>query len=246
MSEVGAPPSHPHLSDLYLAAAAAEGDEVAFELIERNAMSKIAAAVRKFDRSTEFADEVHQRVREFLFVPRDGTRGIGNYRGAGTLLAWVNVIAIRCALSLRRSEHRRERREQFAAAIPDNDPPADPELQAFKAENQEALRNALSEACAGIPARERAVLRMNVLEQMSIDRIGQIYGVHRATAARWLQNARARLRDDARARLAESLGLARNEVSTVERLLRSGLDLTLSRVLREPNATKDSAGSESE
>ena len=65
----------------------------------------------------------------------------------------------------------------------------------YKRELQQAFREAL----ASLTSKERNLLRYHYLENLSIDKIGLMYGVHRATAARWINAARENLCKQTRA-----------------------------------------------
>jgi len=56
-----------------------------------------------------------------------------------------------------------------------------------------ASEAAFREAVTLLSSRERNLLRYHFLAELSIDQIGTIYQVHRATAARWLARAQERL-----------------------------------------------------
>ncbi len=61
--------------------------------------------------------------------------------------------------------------------------------------------------------------------------------MHRATAARWLQAARAAVLDGTQGELIRRLRLSRTELANVMRLIESQLDVSLPRLLgREPAA----------
>jgi RNA polymerase sigma-70 factor (ECF subfamily) len=70
-----------------------------------------------------------------------------------------------------------------------------------------------------------------VVDGLSIDALGEIYGVHRATAARWI----AKIREDLLARTREAFSarakVGRAEFESLLRLARSQLDVSLRRVL---------------
>ncbi len=70
-------------------------------------------------------------------------------------------------------------------AAPEHEPEAAMMLKAHKA----ALTEAFREALASLDPRERSVLRYHFVERLGIDAIGELYRVHRATAARWIERA---------------------------------------------------------
>lgn len=225
-----AAPNLDHTDDLYLLLSCLEADERALAAFQTSHLAPLLPALRSIDPSPDFGAEVLDRLTSELFTgPSPSAHG---YLGTGPLSAWVRVSAIRAGLKLRRSQERRLAREGVAAAREQLvKRPEDPELQAFRATHGQALGLSLAEACRALPARERSALRLNLVEGLSIDDIAALYGVHRATAARWVNRAKDRLRDDTRERLAQRLGLSPSEVSSVERALRSGLEITLSRIL---------------
>ncbi len=94
----------PHATDLYLAMACATGDPRALQLFDESFLVKVSAFIARVDRSPAFADEVRQRLRDTLLVPKTGRAGIAAYAGRGALVSWVHVAALRTALNLQRSE----------------------------------------------------------------------------------------------------------------------------------------------
>ena len=67
----------------------------------------------------------------------------------------------------------------------------------------------------------------------SIDVLGSMYSVNRATAARWLAAARRSLMDGARARLRAQLRLSESECDSLVALVRSSLDISIVKQLSE-------------
>jgi RNA polymerase sigma-70 factor (ECF subfamily) len=73
---------------------------------------------------------------------------------------------------------------------------------------------------------------MHFVDGLTIDEIGALYQVHRATAARWISGARNTLLADTRARLTARLALTPSQFDSLMRLVRSELDLSLQRLVR--------------
>jgi RNA polymerase sigma-70 factor, ECF subfamily len=231
-----------HAEDLYLACACARGDEEAIRLLEDRYLSQVVAAVRAIDAAAEVLDEVKQRMRASLLVA-DGDRPakIGEYAGRGALRSWLGVTAARTTLMLLRSRRRAARGQNddwsAALALPAT---GNPELELFKAQYTAEFSAAIRAACASLPDRERAVLRLHFVEGLGIDQIGSVYGVHRATAARWVGRARTLLHDDTRARLQAELALSPSELESLTALVRSQLEVSLSQLF--PADAHDDAG----
>jgi RNA polymerase sigma-70 factor, ECF subfamily len=77
-----------------------------------------------------------------------------------------------------------------------------------------------------------ALLRYNVLEGLNIEEIGKIYGVHRATVARWITAARESILGRTRDELERRFGITAVEIDSIVRLVQSRLDVSMERVLR--------------
>src|SRR5690606_22138360 len=86
------------------------------------------------------------------------------------------------------------------------------------------------EVIRGLPERERFALRMHVLANWNVSRIGEALGTHRATAARWIVSAKARLNDNVRLLLSQRLDLPPAELARVFALLSTQFDMRLSQV----------------
>jgi len=76
------------------------------------------------------------------------------------------------------------------------------------------------------------VLRQHTLDGQSIDRLAALHGVHRATAARWIDAARGTVLAGTQRELIQRLGLNTSELASVIRLIQSQLELSLLRALR--------------
>ena len=74
-------------------------------------------------------------------------------------------------------------------------------------------------------------MRLHVGERMSIDQLGTLYKVNRATAARWIASARESLVAAAREQIRERLKLRESEYESIVALVRSQLDVSIARHL---------------
>jgi RNA polymerase sigma-70 factor (ECF subfamily) len=66
---------------------------------------------------------------------------------------------------------------------------------------------------------------------MSIDRLGIMYGVNRATAARWLASARGKLLETTCAEICRGLRVSKSECDSILNLVQSQLDVSVARHL---------------
>jgi RNA polymerase sigma-70 factor (ECF subfamily) len=212
-------------ADLYLCCACAAGDSEALRTFEREGLDVARAAIARVDRDADFVQETLQEVWDKLLV---GPRAkVAYYAGRGPLQAWIRVTATRAALDRCRARGATAAREaelsdRLAATGPS------PELALTKARYGGAFQKALRAAVAALSGQERNVLRMHVVGQCGIDEIGRAYNVHRATAARWLERARARIYDAVRRELSNrNPELSDSEFRSLARAMGSELTLSL-------------------
>jgi RNA polymerase sigma-70 factor (ECF subfamily) len=216
--------------DVYLAIAAAAGDAAAAAACEQICALEAEIAAARLKATVTQADDTRGELRRLLFTPEgDRPAAIATFVGRGDLRGYVRVIAARSLV--RRMQ--RDRRtveldvELFEAMTPTIDPEVALLRERYRAEVDAAFRAAL----AALPDRSRAILRYHLIDHWSIDQIGQQYGVHRATAARWLGGARddlgARIRND----LAHRLAITESQVDSIIVLVTSCIDVSLDRLL---------------
>ncbi len=224
--------------DLALAAACVAQDPVAHAAFER-VLEEVEHAGSATRATRDQVDEVKQILRVQLLVPRDGKPpGIAGYRGKGPLRGWVRITAMR---ELIRHKKKQSRESPLDDTVPGGrldellgERGADPMLSQMKAEYRSEFAVALREAIAVLGAEDRMLLRQQLADGMSIDEIGAAFGVHRATAARWLNRARGALVTATHQCLASRLKLPVDEIASVIRLVQSRLDASMVRYLKEP------------
>ncbi len=229
-------------ADVYLAAACLTSDPAAIAAFDRELVAAARGAIHEIVGTPTLVDEALQRMRANLLVGDDGTPRLASYAARGPLRAWVGIAGARTALMMLRSQKRA--REVMA---PDDDEwisalatisTNNPELELLKRQYTTAFSSALRDAVTGLEPRHRAVLRMSFVDALSIDEIGTVYAVHRATAARWIQRACDGVFAETRRLLAERLSLSPTELDRMTALVQSQLEVSLSQLL-PPGATDD-------
>jgi len=219
-----------HTDDLYLAAACGLGDPAALAAFEAQLLPAALRVAARIDASRDFVDEVAQQVRRRLLTAEAGKRPrIATYGGRASLESWMRAVALRAASGLRESQGRErtsldERLGEVAAG-------ESAEFDMIRAQLTEEFRQSFGAALANLPRRMRTLLRMHVVEGVTLDGLALAYGAHRATIARWLAAARSALLKGTRARLAGSLKLKPEEVDSLIELARSQLEISISRFL---------------
>jgi RNA polymerase sigma-70 factor (ECF subfamily) len=213
--------------DLFLAFAAKSGDRLAIEALERAHRPAMLAAIGRI-RGAEPPEDLLQIARNRLFAG-DARRGpaIGQYGGRGSLAAWIRVTTFNIAAKAARGK-------RLAIATYDGEScpeDLDPELEYLKRTYRGEFKEAFVEALETLAPRERTLLRQNVVHRLPVRRIATMYGVHHGTAARWIADAREQLVTETRAGLARRLRVDELELESIVEMVRSQLDLSLSRVL---------------
>jgi len=217
-------------ADLYLACACRAGDPRALaacdELLRNEAVTVAGAA--RVDAAAK--DEAVQLVRTLLFLPRpERPPAIDDYAGRGPLRAWLRVILTREVIRIAKD---RGRDLHFDVDMLDAEAGDDPTFAAMKAQYRDQLAAAFRAVLDGLAPRDRTLLRYQVLDGLSIDEIGSIYRVHRATAARWLAKIRADLIDATLKRLSADLAIGEDSAASIIRLVQSQLEMSVIRHLR--------------
>jgi RNA polymerase sigma-70 factor (ECF subfamily) len=221
-------------SDLYLAWACARRDPVALAAFDALFSREVDRALARLQVPPSFAEDVKQSIRCRLLVAKGGQQEpqILEYSGYGTLRGWVRSIAVHDALNLLQ----RDRLARFGSDDQLGDLRAlddDPELAHFKHLYAGEVRAALASAMAGLAARQRALLRQHLVDGLSLEQLGVLYQVHRATAARWLKDARSTLVVTTRAALTARLRVGDSQLDSIMRLVHSRLDLSIHGLLTE-------------
>ncbi|MFE8600875.1 sigma-70 family RNA polymerase sigma factor [Archangium violaceum] len=222
-----------HLADLYLACACAEGLPLAHAAFEARVLPEVHVAVARLKLPPSSVDEVRQLVRQKMLVPGPDTPArLAAYPGTGPLSGWVRAAALWIALDLQRQRSNQDVSMEDSTLSLLVDPGDDPELVYLKTTYRAEFNTAFTQALANLSPRERNTLRLKYLDGLSIDQLGALYGVHRATAARWVVAAQQALLEETRRLLTERLRLTGSQLDSVLRLISSQIDVSLSRLLR--------------
>ncbi|HEY4177370.1 MAG TPA: sigma-70 family RNA polymerase sigma factor [Kofleriaceae bacterium] len=221
------------LADLYLVGACLANRPGALAALERTVRTEAARATARLGSAarTPAEDLVQELLLKLVVGP---SRKLAGFTGHGSLEAWLRIAAIRTAISLgRKRQEQVIDGEELEALADDSD---DQALAFLKSSYREQFKRAFSEALAALPKRSRTLLRLQINDQLTIDEIGAFYTVSRATAARWLADARTELVTGTRKLLTAALGLPADELAQLMRLVASNLYATLPRLLRHTNS----------
>ena len=220
-----------HAEDLYLACACARGVAAAFAVFEGQVLRAVPASIARTTSAPQVVDVVLQRVRERLLVSVDGAAPkIATYTGRGPLGAFLRVTAVRLAYDTLPGER---------APRQSNDPdvPVDPELDYIKSTYRAQFVRAIERAIASLAPRERTAMALSLIDGLSTDAIGRMYGKDGATVRRWLGSAREQILAETKRLLREELGATPEELQSLFGILHSNLDVSIVRILKENQDT---------
>jgi RNA polymerase sigma-70 factor (ECF subfamily) len=222
-------------ADLYLAAACAAGDPTALAHFEGSFLGALERHLSRFALASFQVDEIRQSLRiRLLCGPQPAISG---YAGRSPLDAWVRVAAIRLAVDLLRGERARIVRadRQVMEALLRESRERHPGIPIEQL--RQAFQAALDESVRQLAGRERTLLRLHLHDGVGIDGIAAIYGVHRATAARWLVAMRGEIFESVRRKLSLQARPTSSEFRSLARLVLPDLRVGLSAAPIESNGT---------
>ena len=218
------------IADLYLACGCLHGDDEAGRVFAERLRPTLERVLGGLGRPASEAGELQGTLFAHLFGGReDGVAKIEHYRGEGALRSWVKVVAVRMLLNRLRDEGRLVGEEQLLEQALDTDPA---DVRYMKALYRDEFKRAFQQALRSLSARDRTLLRFQLLDGMSSSEIAQFYRVHRATVHRWQQQIQQTLLERTRACLRDQLAIGPAEVDSIVRLIQSNWQVSLTAALR--------------
>ena len=98
-------------------------------------------------------------------------------------------------------------------------------------DERRVYREAFTAALATLTPRDRNLLRQQFIYGASIDELGALYGVHRATVARWIAQVRDTLLRRTRHHIGEALRLSGHDLDSAMGRIGDHLDYSLRHTL---------------
>jgi RNA polymerase sigma-70 factor, ECF subfamily len=220
------------IEDLFLASACLSGIEGAAAAFGARHGATIRGTIARIVRGADSGEVEQQFVAGLLVGTIAAPAKIGSYAGKAPLDRWLGVAAQRAALMWLRENQTEARARDGAAAEPAANGNTHPETAFVKERYRGDFEQALKDSLARLPERERTLLRLHIVNGVSVEKIGQMFAVSQPTASRWLAAARATLLDDIKATLGSRLGASSQELASLAGMVASRLDLSLSMLLR--------------
>jgi RNA polymerase sigma-70 factor (ECF subfamily) len=233
-NDTGTPPPLEQLQieDLFLACACLAGVAGAAARFEERCDPRLKAVLATTVKSPDLRAEIRQRVLDVLLVGTvDAPPRISGYGGQGALDGWTAVVAQRQLVTLLRKDTSEQRAREGAAMEAALDGAVQPEVAFAKQRYRAEFERAMADALSVLEERDRLLLRLQLVSQISVESIGKMYGVAQATASRWLASARDRVQTEVVRLLRERLGASPDEIASLAGVVASQIDLSISRLL---------------
>lgn len=218
--------------DVFLVAALLGGRPEAHAAFDRAILEPCRAPLARLGMPAAGVDDVLAELRSKLVVADGGELPIARQTGEGQLVALVRVMAVRAGINRQQREHRytSEDRDALDRLLGTHSPAG-----ALLTEEAKALlRRVIAAAIGTLEEREQTLLRLHIYHRMSIDDLGRTYGVHRATAARWLAKIHDAIDAQTRQALAEELRTESDHLRSLIDAARTGLTSAFAQALGEP------------
>jgi RNA polymerase sigma-70 factor (ECF subfamily) len=221
----GVDPAEAVWPDLVLVEAVLQQVPGAWEHLRRLHGQRVGAAFQRVASGAATADDIEGHFWSALVVPTQGdTPLLARYFGRGALGAWLVVTATRLA---QKSRDRNKEDSGGDAALLERVAVVEDELKLFRNRHRPDFVAALKAAFSTLDPKSRNLLRHHYLDGVETPGLGRMYGVHRATALRWLEEAREQFVQIFRDELGRRFSVPRIEVDSIARLFRSNLDLSM-------------------
>ena len=213
-------------ADVQLVASALAREPAAERELDRIVRAAAAGAARRLAADAAVADDIAQRVAERLWLGRvGGEPALRAYNGEAPLAAWLRVIAYREGVELLR-----DREAVGDDALVDRVVgAAEPELAIVKTGFVAVFKRCFAEAFGKLSMHDRDLIRRHYLDDLTIDGLATLHGVHRATVARWLAKARDKLVAETRAAVSRELA-GDVDLAEILAMISSRLEASLSKI----------------
>ncbi len=227
------------IRDLYLVCAVGLGHRTALSWIESNQMSEVQRTLGKLGTPPALIADVVQSLYSRLLERQNAHPEVPvlrrGFSGQGELTGWLCTCAVHEATRRYKRAKQEISFDEASGAIWGTQGRS-PEQTMLSGQLKEAFQLAFRDAVNALTSRERNLLRYHYLSDLSIDQIGTLYHVHRATAARWVAQARERLTSDTRKRFLQRVPTREGSLPQVMELIRSQLTVNLAMLLQQSAA----------
>ena len=230
-----------HLEDLALARACSRGNDTAWEHFVgeyRPIILRLASRGQQADRARDVADSLYAEL--YGLNERDGVRQslFDYFHGRSTLAGWLKAVVAQRLVDWARAARRFDQLPDDEVAGEPAGGAADGEPDVDRTRYLALVQNALSDALAGLDARNRLRLSLYYARDMTLKAIGRALGESEATASRKLERTRKALRAAFERRLRDEQRLTDAEIALCFDYARTDPAFDLARTLPPPEGER--------
>jgi RNA polymerase sigma-70 factor len=206
-----------HLEDLALAWACAAGADAAWDHVVREYRHVLYRSADALD-ATGAARELADSLYADLFGLQDKSGGRQSlfryFHGRSSLATWLRSVLAQRYVDWLRSRKRLDplpEEESTSAQLPQLSvsPTAEPDAARYST----LMQQAIGDAVARLPPRDRLRLGCYYAQQLTLLQIGRMLKEHEATVSRQLAKTRRAIREDVERALREDAGLSSEQIA---------------------------------
>jgi len=227
-----------HHMDLYLALACSRGDRIAWEYFADDYLPLVQRfALQVCRNSTEGEDLAQELVVNLLPAPGREAK-LASYNGRGSLAGWLRVAVAHAAID----RFRRSRRQVSLDELEEQNRERPAHFQRASENGVEerldshwgpVLSKLLCEELQRLQPRDRLLLSLYYVQGVPLREIGRQFGVHEATASRWLEHLRRGIRKRVEREIKRHHGLGSRDLQSLWRWVSEEEGLALEKLLAD-------------
>jgi RNA polymerase sigma-70 factor, ECF subfamily len=236
-----------HYEDLFLALACARDDRIAWEHFADDYVPLLKSFATQACGNSDEGEDLAQEITVKLLKEKGRLEG---YNGRGSLAGWLRVTISHAAID----RFRRMSRLTSLDSLEENEA----EVLCHQTEKPQdgepldshwgpVVSRIAEEHLRALPARDRLLLSLYYLQGVPLREIGRQFGIHEATASRWLERMRKEVRKEVERDLRKKHGLRSGEIRSLWGWISPrSLAETLSRKPSVPNLKNTAMGESSD
>ena len=224
-----------HVEDLFLALACSRGDRIAWECF---ADAYLPVARRYAEQACRHLAQSEDLAQELVTRMLEDRRRFAGYNGRGSLAGWLRVSVSHAAIDHFRRSRRQVSLEEIeeadhVVALSSDGPMAQEQGERLDARWGPVLLAVLVEEIRRLLPRDRLLLSLYYAQNVSLKNIGRQFGVHEATASRWLDRVRQNLRKRIEQEMKRRHGIRAAELESLWRWVSEETDFSLREAISE-------------
>jgi RNA polymerase sigma-70 factor len=207
-----------HHEDLFLAIACSQEDRVAWEHFADDYLPVLRHfAAQACGNSSEGEDLAQEIAAKML----EEKKRLAGYNGRGSLAGWLRVAVSHAAVDRFRRMRRQVSLEDLQDSAMQNALAGQGRIEEETLDSHwgQVISDVASEQISKLSARDRLLLGLYYLRGVPLKTIGRQFGIHEATASRWLDRLRQGIRKQVERELRKKYGLRAGEIQSMWRWL---------------------------